>query len=184
MKRPLLYLSLVFCFGIFLPATAIEPNLNGTWQIKEAAVTYRVSHPLKKASGTSRSVRGKARCDSTTCEALIAVQVNTFDSGDSNRDLHMLETVKGALYPVITLRSRFSSRPATPIVADMEIEFAGQKRTVRGVALSVTAQAPGELAVSGKFAISLRDFGISAPSLLGMVVKDEVPIEFSSVWVK
>jgi hypothetical protein len=40
---------------------------------------------------------------------LIALPVNTFNSGDSNRDLHMLETVRAALFPVLSVRGRIAS---------------------------------------------------------------------------
>jgi hypothetical protein len=37
---------------------------------------------------------------------LIAVPVKSFDSGDSNRDLHMLQVTRGAQFPLVTVRTR------------------------------------------------------------------------------
>jgi len=112
--------------------------------------------------------------------------VKTFDSGDSNRDLHMLETVKGALHPVVTVRSRFAPRLAAngELSVDLEIELAGQKSTVRGVIVRTELLTNKSLKVVGNFIIQLSDFGIERPSLLGMAVKDSVPIEFIPTWEK
>ena len=52
--------------------------------------------------------------------------MKTFDSGDSNRDLHMLETVKDALPPALTVCSRFAPRLAAngELSVDLEIGLA------------------------------------------------------------
>jgi hypothetical protein len=167
-----------------LPLTAAE--LKGSWRLKEATTRYTVDHPLKTATGISRAGRGLVRCSTTVCDALIAVEVKSFDSGDSNRDLHMLETVKGALHPVVTVRSRFAPRLGSngELSVDLEIELAGRKSTVRGVTVRTELLTNKSLKVVGNFIIQLSDFGIERPSLLGMAVKDSVPIEFISTWEK
>lgn len=108
-------------------------SLTGTWKLTESEIGYKVNHPMKTAVATSRKSRGKGRC-ATTCEILIATPVASFDSGDSNRDLHMLEATKGAKFPLITVRSNFKpgALQGNKLVVDLEIEFAGVKAPVRG----------------------------------------------------
>jgi hypothetical protein len=43
---------------------------------------------------------------SCACDFLIAVPVKSFDSGNSNRDLHMLQVTRGGQFPMITVRTR------------------------------------------------------------------------------
>ncbi|GAB4443957.1 MAG: hypothetical protein OHK0011_26160 [Turneriella sp.] len=184
MARSRRYLPLVVT-GLAGAVVATAPiNLAGNWQLKEATTTYEVQHPLKTARGISRSAKGRVRCDKRSCEALLAVEVKSFDSGDSNRDLHMLETVRGALHPVLTVRSRFAPRLTAggQLTVDLEIELAGQKSTVRGVSLQTELLTNRSLKVTGGFVIQLSAFGVERPSLLGMAIKDTVPITFESVW--
>lgn len=181
-----LLLALVSVFPGSPFAALPLPNLPGVWELKEATISYTVDHPLKTATGTSRAARGKVRCSARACEALIAVEVNTFDSGDSNRDLHMIETTRGAAFPLITVRTEFALPPGNPsdLNANLQIEFAGQKVAIEGVQLRLSPAAEGGLEVSGRFALRLSDFKITPPSLLGMSVRNDVPVVIRSVWRK
>ncbi|HMU96605.1 MAG TPA: hypothetical protein PKA08_07495, partial [Elusimicrobiota bacterium] len=73
----------------------------GGWVLDSSTLTYRVTHRLHKVEGTSHGARGKGLCDGSGCRFLVAAPVNTFDSGDSNRDLHMIETTRGAQFPMV-----------------------------------------------------------------------------------
>jgi len=76
------------------------------WVLKQSTLTYHVSHPLHQSEGASHAARGKGVCHEGQCDFLIAVPVKTFDSGDSNRDLHMIQVTRGAEYPMVTVRTR------------------------------------------------------------------------------
>src|SRR5271157_4309206 len=99
-----------------------------TWMLKQSTLTYHVSHPLHQTDGTSHAARGKGVCHDGQCDFLIAVPVKTFDSGDSNRDLHMQQVTRGAEFPMVTVRTRLpeSSAGESSVKADLEIQFAGQ----------------------------------------------------------
>ena len=80
---------------------------------KQTAVGPRAKHShvsrfASSASGGScqPEARGKGVCHQGQCDFLIAVAVKSFDSGDSNRDLHMLQAVRGAEFPLVTVRTR------------------------------------------------------------------------------
>src|SRR5579872_2131444 len=100
----------------------------GQWVLEESTLTYHVSHPLHQVEGVSHVARGKAVCQNGVCDFLIGAPVKSFDSGDSNRDLHMLQATRGGQFPLITVRTSLpeSAAGATTINADLEIEFAGQ----------------------------------------------------------
>src|SRR6516225_8966489 len=99
-----------------------------TWVLKESTLTYHVSHPLHQTDGVSHGARGKGFCHEGQCDFLIAVPVKSFDSGDSNRDLHMLQAARGAQFPMITVRTQLPEKAlgSSTIITDPEIEFAGQ----------------------------------------------------------
>src|SRR6202047_739230 len=82
------------------------------WVLEQSTLTYHVSHPLHESEGVSHAARGKGVCHAGQCEFLIAVPVKSFDSGDSNRDLHMLQVTRGAQFPMVTVRTRLPEQAA------------------------------------------------------------------------
>ena len=79
---------------------------DGQWILEQSTLTYHVSHPLHQSEGVSHAARGKGVCHAGQCDFLIAAPVKSFDSGDSNRDLHMLQVTRGAQFPLVTVRTR------------------------------------------------------------------------------
>src|ERR1700680_563615 len=108
-----------------LPRLALADS---QWVVEQSTLTYHVSHPLHDTDGVSHTARGKGVCHAGQCDFLIAVPVKSFDSGDSNRDLHMLQVTRGGQFPIVTVRTRLSeaASASATIHADLEIEFAGQ----------------------------------------------------------
>ena len=153
------------------------------WVLKQSALAYHVSHPLHQTDGVSHAARGKGICHDGQCDFLIAVPVKSFDSGDSNRDLHMIQVTRGAEFPMVTVRTRLpeSDANSSTIKADLEIEFAGQTAHYQQVPLEVSTQG-SEKHITGTIPATLKDFKIEPPSLLAMPVKNEVPIKVDMVW--
>ena len=87
------------------------------WILSQNTLTYHVSHPLHQSEGVSHAAKGKGVCHEGQCEFLIAVPVKSFDSGDSNRDLHMLQVTRGAEFPLVTVRTRLPESTATSSTA-------------------------------------------------------------------
>jgi hypothetical protein len=154
-----------------------------TWVLKESTLTYHVSHPLHQTDGVSHAARGKGVCHEGQCDFLIAVPVKSFDSGDTNRDLHMIQVTHGAEFPMVTVRTRLPESVAgsSSIKADLEIQFAGQTAHFQQVALEVTTQG-NDKKISGTIPATLVDFKIDPPSLLTMPVKNEIPIKVEMTW--
>src|SRR5579863_6496828 len=98
MKKKLIPLFLLLALPLF--ATDHQ------WILKQGTLTYHVSHPLHQSEGVSHAARGKGICHNGQCDFLIAVPVKSFDSGDSNRDLHMVQVTRGAQFPMVTVRTR------------------------------------------------------------------------------
>jgi hypothetical protein len=72
----------------------------------------------------------------------IAVPVKSFDSGDSNRELHTVQVTRGAEFPMFTVRTRLPESAATAAtIDDLEVQFAGQAVKYRHIPFQVTRQA-------------------------------------------
>jgi len=153
------------------------------WMLEKSTLTYHVSHPLHQSEGVSHAARGKGVCHEGQCDFLIAVPVKSFDSGDSNRDLHMLQVTRGAEFPMVIVRTRLPedvSESAT-IHADVEIQFAGQTVHYKQVPFQLVKQG-NETRISGTIPATLTDFKIEPPTLLTMPVKNEIPVSVDMTW--
>jgi hypothetical protein len=163
-----------------LPTFAVADS---QWVLKQSTLTYHISHPLHQSEGVSHAARGKGVCHAGQCDFLIAVPVKSFDSGDSNRDLHMLQVTRGAEFPIVTVRTRLpeSAATATTINADLEIQFAGQTAHFKQVPLKLETH-NGETHITGTIPATLTDFKIESPTLLTMPVKNEMPVRVDMTW--
>ena len=157
------------------------------WVLEQSTLSYHVSHPLHQVDGVSYAARGKGVCQNGQCDFLIAVPVKSFDSGDSNRDLHMLQVTRGAQYPIVTVRTHLpeTSASQSAINADLEIEFAGQTAHYKNVAFQVATLGNGnasEKKLTGTIPTTLSDFKIDPPSLLTMPIKNDIPVKVEMLW--
>jgi hypothetical protein len=155
------------------------------WVLERSTLTYHVSHPLHESEGVSHAARGKGVCHAGECDFLIAVAVRSFDSGDTNRDLHMVQVTRGGQFPVITVRTRLPESAAAnmAIRADLEVEFAGQAVTYKQVSLEQSTQ-DGATRITGTIPATLAAFKIDPPTLLAIPVKNEMPVRLEMTWHK
>src|ERR1700688_4872213 len=125
--------NLIVCLLLALPPLAAAAD--SQWVLQQSTLTYHVSHPLHQLEGVSHEARGKGVCHAGECDFLIAVPVKSFDSGDSNRDLHMLQTTRGGEFPLVTVRTRLpdTATAGSAIHADLQIQFAGQTAEYKDV---------------------------------------------------
>jgi hypothetical protein len=163
-----------------LPALA---RADSQWALEQSTLTYHVSHALHQSEGVSHAARGKGVCHDGQCDFLIAVPVKSFDSGDSNRDLHMLQVTRGAQFPIVTVRTRVpeSASASATIYLDLEIQFAGQTAQYKQVPFQRVAQG-GDTRITGTIPAKLTDFKIDPPSLLTIPVKNEMPVRVDVTW--
>src|SRR5205807_5891091 len=158
-------------------------SADSQWVLDQSSLTYHVSHPLHQTDGISHAARGKGICHAGQCDFLIAVPVKSFDSGDSNRDLHMVQVTRGAEFPMVTVRTRLpeSAGNDASIQADLEIQFAGQTAHYQHVPFQLTKQG-ADVRLSGTIPATLTDFKIEPPTLLTLPVKNEIPVRVEMTW--
>ena len=153
------------------------------WVLKQSTLTYYVTHPIHHVEGSSHAARGKGVCRAGECDFLIAVPVKSFDSGDSNRDLHMLQVTRGAQFPMVIVRTQFPEATTTSptIHADLEVQFAGQTTHYKGVPLQRVTQG-NEVRITGTIPATCSDFKITPPSFLTVPIKNEIPVRADMTW--
>jgi hypothetical protein len=173
--------------GMLLCALAIAPTANcqadTQWVLEQSTLTYHVSHPMHQMDGISHAARGKGTCNAGQCYFLIAAAVNSFDSGDSNRDLHMVQVTRGAQFPLVVVRTRV---PEVPPVSgtnfvDLQVEFAGQTVTYKHVPIQETVNG-SEVKIIGTVPATCSDFKIDRPSFLTIPISNEIPVKIDMTW--
>jgi len=149
-----------------------------------STVRFHVNHALHKVDGSSRSVEGKALIDPDgTVKTMVRIPVQSFDSGDSNRDSHMLETLQAGKFPFVTFKgvgkvpgTSPGGRPAG-VTLRGELDFHGVKRPVE-VPATVEFAADGSARVQGTLVVSLEAHQVERPSMLAMKLDDDCTITF------
>ncbi len=156
---------------------------DSSWSLEQSTLTYHMSHPLHEVDGTSRAARGKGVCHASACDFLIAAPVKSFDSGDSNRDSHMVQVTRGAQFPVVTVRVRLpESDLASPTLdCDLDVEFAGNTAHYTHVRFQQTIQGASHH-LTGVVPSTLTDFKIEPPSFLTMPIKNQIPVRVDVTW--
>jgi len=171
-------------FALLLAAASAALCQGDTqWVMQHSTLSYHMSHPMHQVDGVSHSAKGKGSCHAGQCDFLIAVPVNSFDSGDSNRDLHMVQVTRGAEFPLVAVRTRIPDQAPTSgtIYADLEVQFAGQTAHYKHIPFEKTAKGD-EVRITGTIPATCSDFKIDPPSFLTIAIKNEIPVKVDMTW--
>ncbi len=175
--------NLLFAFLLF--AIPVLAQTDTQWVLQQSTLTYHMSHPMHEVDGVSRAAKGKGICHAGQCNFLIAVPVKSFDSGDSNRDLHMIEATRGAQYPMVMVRTDFPEAATTSatIYANLEVQFAGQTAHYQHVPFQRVTEG-NQVRITGTIPATCSDFKIDRPSFLTVPIKNEIPVKVDMTWQK
>jgi hypothetical protein len=166
-------------------AVPVFAQSDTTYVLQQSSLTYHMSHPMHEVDGTSHAARGKGICHAGECDFLIAAPVKSFDSGDTNRDLHMLEATRGAQFPMVVVRTRFpeSETADATVFADLEVQFAGKTAHYAHVLFQRT-QMGSAVRIQGTIPALCSDFKIDRPSFLTVPIKNEIPVRVDMTWIR
>jgi hypothetical protein len=176
-------LTAVAFLAVSTLALSALAQTDSEWVLEQSTLTYHVSHTLHQVDGVSHAARGKGVCHAGRCDFLIAAPVKSFDSGDSNRDLHMVQVTRGGQFPMVSVHTRLPEEASSSetIHADLEVQFAGQSATYKQIPFQHVTQG-NETRISGTIPATLSDFKIDPPSLLAIPVKNEIPVRVEMTW--
>jgi len=176
--RRILLLTVVVLTPVLLSAQT-------QWVLQKSTLKYHMSHPVHEVDGTSTAAKGKGTCQAGICSFLIAAPVNSFQSGDSNRDLHMVQTTRGAEFPMVVVRSTFpeSQIGSQTLDVDLEVQFAGQTAHYQHVAFQRSGTG-ADVHITGAIPATCSDFKIDRPTFLTVPIKNEIPVSVDMSWHK
>ena len=151
----------------------------------KSSLTYVLVHPLHEIEGTSKDIDCVIDVDDATqtiSHASFSADVMSFNSGNSNRDSHAMETLEALLYPTVSFESTSIVPNGSSLDVTGNLTFHGVTRPVSFSA--VRTDSDGSMNIQGKAKVSLTDFKIPRPSLLMIPVKDTLSISFTMVFPK
>ncbi len=178
------YKLFVFTLTVFLPAVLLFPQTKKIESVKdESYITYKITHPLHEVEAKSNDALCIILADvpkKEIKEVAVEVDVTSFDSGNSNRDSHAMETVNAITYPDV----RFVSTSVTPKGDSLDVEG---KLTFHGVTKEIEMEVfpdwmQNKLIVTGKFNISLTSFKIQRPALFLIPINDKCEFTLKQVF--
>jgi hypothetical protein len=169
--------------AFLMASISLAAQNRSQWILVQSTLSYHISHPMHEVDGVSHAAKGKGICEAGHCDFLIAAPVKTFDSGDTNRDLHMLEATRGAQFPMVVVRAQFPEEAASTstIYADLEVQFAGQTAHYQHVQFQRSAQ-NDQVHITGIVPTTCSDFKIDRPSFLTVPIKNEIPARIDLIW--
>jgi len=183
MKRLSLFATLLLALPVVPLLKAQAPAPDQKWNLDQSTLTYHMSHPMHEVDGASRTARGQGVCHAGQCDFLVAVAVKSFDSGDSNRDLHMIQTTRGAQFPIVQVRFRLAqaSLNSPALDCDLEVQFAGNTAHYSHVTFEQKIEGTAHH-ISGVVPATLTDFKIDPPSFLTIPIKNAIPVRVDMMW--
>jgi hypothetical protein len=97
----------------------------------------------------------------------------------------MLQAVNGGDYPMVTVRLHLPSEPAAPsVTADLTVDMGGKQIVYPGVKFDVLNKTADHFQVRGVVPLQLTKHNVKRPSLLGVAVKDNAPVDVLVDWKK
>lgn len=177
MKKIILLVLFVFL------SSAYGKSFDGNYLIEKAKITYHVHFMLKNIEASTAKVKGKGQCQKGKCDFIIATPVKTFVSKDSNIDTKMLLFTKAAEHPMEVVKTSYSGDPLNIKKVDLNISLAGKSKNYKNSSVNITKVGNG-FQVKSEIPLKLSDFSIERPSLLGVKIKDVVPVTIDLIWKK
>lgn len=153
-----------------------------------SSIVYNMSHPAHAWSGTSNRVSGTITTDAAgvVTAASVSAPVASFSSGNRSRDSNMIEATEAFVHRNVTFAlTGFTLLPAptaeATATAEGTLTFHGIRQTVRVPVLVQRSGSGDDVRVRGTFDVTLTQFRISPPRLLGLPIRDAIRLTFDLV---
>jgi hypothetical protein len=171
--------------SLFLFALSVALPLSGAAQTGQlsgtGSVEYRLVHKFHTITGTSKAMVVRGSVDASGLKLMARAQVGTFDSGNSNRDAHMMEAVEGEKFPWVNVRAVESSfklptgKGTTKVTLQASVELHGVAVS-HPIEVTLETKDGQHFQASFTFRESLTAHKIERPSLLFVPVDDLITI--------
>lgn len=143
-------------------------------------VIYAMKHPMHEWEGVSKDVNAVIvynKSAKTVDQVVVSLKVDSFDSGNSNRDSHALEVLEGLKFPKVTFVSTKIRPNGNTLVIDGNLTFHGVSKPIT---ISVNRnETANKITFDGKLDVLLSDYKVDRPSLFGVKTEDFINLKFN-----
>ena len=176
------YKSSLRCL-LFAAAVLAAPGsvfADGTQLSGTGTVDYTLVHKFHKFTGVSKAMVVRGSVDGSGLKVMARAQVGTFDSDNSNRDQHMMETVEGEKYPWVSVRAalpgfKLPTSGTTKVTVQAAVELHGVPVN-HPIDINLDTKDGKNFHISFTFPESLTAHKIERPSLMFVAVDDTIVI--------
>jgi hypothetical protein len=143
-------------------------------------VEYTLVHKFHKFVGVSKAMAVRGSVDAAGLKVMARAQVSTFDSDNTNRDSHMMETVEGEKYPWVSVRAalpgfKLPTSGTTKVTVQASVELHGVPVS-HPVDITLETKDGKNFHIAFTFTESLTAHKIERPSLMFVAVDDLLTI--------
>jgi polyisoprenoid-binding protein YceI len=173
---------IVVFIAFFVLNSFNRPNLTKKKIIADTATSsfmYGLHHPLHSFESTAKEFKciGVFNDEIQKLEVVaVSVPVKNFDSGNSNRDSHVIEKLEALKFPNITFSTQDISYSGSNVTANGKLVFHGLTKPFSITGIQTISS--NKLSLSGKFIVNMTDFGVKPPSLMGMATDEDINVSF------
>jgi polyisoprenoid-binding protein YceI len=179
MKKSFIFLS--FILVSFLSNGQEKKKIEADKKV--SYVQYAMKHPMHDwdAKSTANKCIIVYNDKNTAIEAVaVIVPVKSFDSGNSNRDSHALESLEALKFPNVSFSASNIQEANNQLTIKGNLTFHGVTKPIE-VKAKKTASS-NNLKIEGKFDINMKDFGVEPPGLMGVRADEKISLSFNMVF--
>lgn len=145
-----------------------------------SSIVYFMSHPMHDWDASAKAFKTVISYDDATKQiksVASVVKVQSFDSGNSNRDSHAIEVLDALQNPNITFVSNDIKENGDNLTVNGKLTFHG---TTKPVTLNATRKdAKSVMTITGKMDVNMTEHGVKPPGLMGMNTKENIRIDYT-----
>ncbi len=178
---------------VALAALCATPALAVDVEATTTDVVFHISHPAKEYDGVllpggAKVVGHFDPADISRTGVSVEISVDQFNSNNTRRDSHMMESLEGLIFPTITWEvSSITGLSGRLVPGTYEARAAGPlslhgTKLDLSVPITMTVGEDGTIEVTSAFDISLEEYGIERATLVFVPIADEVPIRVRMVF--
>jgi polyisoprenoid-binding protein YceI len=154
-----------------------------------STITYEMKHPMHDWEAVCKDVNAVLiyskvsdlnKAAKSIEQIAVSLKVQSFDSGNPNRDSHGLEVLEALKYPKVTFVSTKIKTAAEMLTVEGNLTFHGITKPITIVA--TREDFVNKLVFEGKFDVSLTDYKVERPSLFGMKTDDILHFTFKYIF--
>lgn len=150
---------------------------------RSSSISYAMRHPMHSWEGVCKDVNSVLVINSNTRvieKVAVSLRADTFNSGNANRDSHALEVLESLKFPTITFTGSKIITNKDKVTIEGNLTFHGitKPKTI----IVSREDFVNKLVIDGNFDVSLTEFNVERPSLIGMKTDDIIKLKFQLIF--